>query len=73
MTVSKNAYYHWLKTKDRQIIETPRMDLKRRIQFHFEQSKEIYGSARIQKDLEREGMLFSRSYIALVMREMGIK
>jgi transposase InsO family protein len=73
MTVSKNAYYHWLKTKDRQIIETPRMVLKRRIQFHFEQSKEIYGSARIQKDLEREGMLFSRSYIALVMREMGIK
>jgi len=73
MMVSKNAYYHWLKTKDLQIIETPRMVLKKRIQFHFEKSKEIYGSCRIQKELEREGIFFSRSYIALLMREMGIK
>lgn len=73
MMVSKNAYYHWHKTKDRQINETPRMVLKKRIRFHFEKSNEIYGSCRIQKELEREDIFFSRSYIALLMREMGIK
>ena len=73
MKVSKNAYYHWLKNKDLQIVETPKMILKEKIKFHFEQSKEIYGSYRIQKKLGREGLFYSRSYIALLMKGMGFK
>ena len=49
------------------------MKLKERIRVIFEQSKEIYGSYRIQKKLEREGLIYSRSYIALLMKEMGLK
>ncbi|MDW5289164.1 IS3 family transposase [Formosa sp. PL04] len=73
MKVSKNAYYHWLKNKDIIILKTPTTHLKERIKFIFEQSREIYGSYRIQKKLEREGLIYSRSYIGLLMKEMGLR
>ncbi|WP_159246555.1 DDE-type integrase/transposase/recombinase, partial [Tenacibaculum maritimum] len=36
-------------------------------------SREIYGSYRIQKMLEREGLVYARSYIGLLMKELGLK
>ena len=44
-----------------------------RITYHFIESKEIYGSHRIQKALEREGVFYCRSYVALLMKEMGLR
>lgn len=73
MRVSKNAYYHWIKNKDIIALKTTKTFLKERIKFIFEQSRQIYGSCRIQKKLAREGLIYSRSYIALLMKEMGIK
>ena len=73
MKVSKNAYYHWLKNKDLLFCKTPRTLLKERVKVLFNQSREIYGSCRIQKKLEREGLMYSRSYIALLMKEMGLR
>mgnify|MGYP002640363188 FL=1 len=73
MKVSKNAYYHWLKNKDLVNIKTVKILLKERIKIIFDNSREIYGSCRIQKMLEREGLIYSRSYIGLLMKEMGIK
>lgn len=73
MRVSKSAYYHWLKTKDLIILESPKQRLMERIKFIFEQNRQIYGSCRIQKMLEREGFLYSRSYVGLLMKEMGLK
>jgi transposase InsO family protein len=73
MKVSKNAYYHWLKNKDLIVIETSRAYLKKRIKVIFENSREIYGSHRIQKKLEREGLNYCRSYVGLLMKEMGLK
>jgi hypothetical protein len=52
--VSKNAYYHWLKNKDSVFLKTPTADLKERIKIIFEDSREIYGSRRAQKKLERK-------------------
>ena len=49
------------------------MLLKERIKVIFEESKEIYGSYRIQKMLERENIVYCRSYIGLLMKEMGLK
>jgi putative transposase len=63
MIVSKNAYYHWLKDKDSVLAETPKEYLKKRIKAIFEASREIYGSHRIQKKLEREELAYCRSYI----------
>ncbi|WP_324027035.1 IS3 family transposase [Maribacter sp. BPC-D8] len=73
LKVSKNAYYHWFKTKGVLFLKTPRMHLKERIKVIFEQSREIYGSYRIQKKLEREGLIYARSYIGLLMKELGLR
>jgi len=50
MRVSRNAYYHWLKTKDNQ--NTKLIPLKERIKSIFQASHQIYGSIRVQKMLE---------------------
>jgi transposase InsO family protein len=44
-----------------------------RIKKIFEQSKEVYGSHRIQKMLEREELFYSRSYVAVLMKKMGLR
>ena len=49
------------------------MHLKERIRIVFEEPGCIYGSYRVQKMLEREGLKYSRSYIAVLMRPMGLK
>lgn len=50
LKVSKNAYYHWLKAKDVTKEKASKLHLKARILSIFEESREIYGSARIQKE-----------------------
>jgi hypothetical protein len=66
--VSKNAYYHWLKAKDSIVVETTRIYLKKRMKAIFEASREIDGSHRIQKKLDREGLTYCSSYIGLLMK-----
>ena len=50
-----------------------RVFLKARIKVIFNNSKQIYGSYRVQKMLEREGLLYARSYVAVLMKEMGLR
>ena len=73
MKVSKNSYYHWYKNKDLVVLKTAKKHLEERIKVIFEESRQIYGSCRIQKMLEREGLTYSRSYIGLLMRAMGLR
>jgi len=73
MKVSKNGYYNWLKNKDINKVKPFKIFLKERIKFLFYTNKEIYGSYRIQKMLEREKLFYSRSYIGFLMQEMGLK
>ena len=73
MRVSKNAYYNWNKNKGLDLVITPKMHLKERIKIIFEESRQIYGSCRIQKMLEREDLIYSRSYVGLLMKEMGLR
>ena len=47
--------------------------LKERIKSIFEAGKSVYGATRIQKKLEREELFYSRSYIAYLMRKIGLK
>lgn len=49
------------------------MFLKQRIKSIFEASKSVYGSARIQKQLEMEKLFYSKSYIAYLMQKMGLR
>jgi len=48
-------------------------DLKDAIRDAFDQSRQVYGSYRIQQQLEKQGMKCSRSYVAVLMREMGLR
>jgi putative transposase len=73
MRVSKSAYYHWNNTEFLVQKKTPKMYLKERIKIVFEESRQIYGSCRIQKMLAREGLNYSRSYIGLLMKEMRLR
>ena len=72
MRVSTNAYYTWLRNKDKS-PKTSLLFLKARITAIFNKSRQVYGSLRIQKVLEREGLFYSRSYIALLMKKLGLK
>ena len=71
--VSKSAYYHWIINKDVVKIKQSTIILKQRIKIIFEASRQIYGSCRIQKQLEKEGLFYSRSYIAKLMKAQGLK
>jgi len=73
MKVSKNAYYHWLKIKDQPTKETTTTYLKSRIVELFNENREVYGSCRIKEVLERDNLFYSRSYVAVLMRELGLK
>lgn len=73
MKISTNAYYKWLKNKDLIKVKTSLFLLKERIQYHFEKSRMIYGSYRIQASLKREGLIYSRAYVAVLMRKMSLK
>lgn len=73
MKVSKNSYYNWLKRKDSPFIKPSKVYLQARIKSIFEESKEIYGSCRIQKTLERESLFYSRSYVSLLMKELSLR
>lgn len=73
MKVSKNAYYSWLRRHKAGRGPGKAEALKKDIRRVFVESKEIYGSLRIQKQLEREGVHYSRSYIALLMQKMGLR
>jgi len=73
MKVSNNAYYNWLKKKDLEKMKSSKIVLMQRIRALFYESKQIYGSRRIQKMLEREELVYSRSYIAVLMRKMSLR
>lgn len=72
LKISKNAYYNWLKNKGVVKTSTSKLHLMSRIADIFKESKEVYGSHRIQKMLEREDLFYSRSYVAVLMKEMGL-
>ena len=73
LKISRNAYYNWLKNKNLDKTKPSLLLLKEKIKEIFYANKEIYGSARIQQKLEREGLYYSASYIARIMKEMGLR
>ncbi|QLE00935.1 IS3 family transposase [Galbibacter sp. BG1] len=73
MRVSKNAYYTWLRAGQGCRPNSGLDGLKERIREVYHGSNRIYGSSRIQKVLERQGVFYSKSYIALLMKKMGLK
>jgi len=73
MKVSKNSYYTWLRVSPLKQPKTSIVLLKAKVTLIFNQSRQTYGSTRIQKSLERQGFYYSRSYIALIMKDLGLR
>ena len=71
MNVSKNSYYTWLRADNKQ--KASLIYLKQRITSIYNDSNQVYGSLRVQKMLEREHLFYSRSYVAFLMKELGLK
>ena len=73
MKISANSFYTWLRNKDVIRSKTATDFLRQRIKRIFRESNEVYGAARVQKKLERENLIYCRSYVAQLMKEMGLK
>jgi putative transposase len=69
--VSRSGYYNWLNRQPSQ-RELDNQSLIKCIQKAHQTSHGIYGSPRITKQLEREGVLVSENKIARLMQREGI-
>lgn len=73
LKVSRNSYYHWRRQQASGQSESRKQDLKKDIMTVFKDSRGIYGSCKIAKELGKKGISISRSYVARLMAEMGIR
>jgi len=69
--VSRSGYYKWLQAKPSKSA-LRRMSLMKDIKYFFEESLQCYGSPRIHKDLQQEGIKASRPLVAKLMKEQGL-
>ena len=66
--ISNNTLYTWLKkemTNKTTATETPLRQLIKKI---FADNKQVYGSYRIKAELEKQGVVVSRPYVARLMK-----
>jgi hypothetical protein len=73
LKVIRNACYHRFRFKFSMVLETLKMRLPKRVRQIYEENRQIYGSSRIQKKGEREGLIDMRSTVGLLMKQMGLK
>ena len=71
--VSKNAFYLWFKNNKMNMSTTNKTLLQNMIQKIFDDSRQVYGSYRIKAELEKQGVIVSRAYVARLMKHMGLK
>lgn len=71
MQVSSSGYYDW-QNRDQDISKIKaRKDLLKKIKASYDSSDSTYGSPRITKDLQRQGIQISRPRVARIMRKEG--
>lgn len=73
LKVSRNTYYYWRRQQVSTQPECRKQTLKREIKAIFNESRQIYGSYKITIELKKKGITLSRSYVARLMQEMGIR
>lgn len=73
LKVSRNAYYYWRRQQGSAQPESRKQALKKQIKAVFNESRQIYGSYKIAVELSKKGIMLSRSYVAKLMKEMGIR
>lgn len=73
LIVSRNAYYYWRRRQSAPQTAGRKESLKREINIVFNQSRHIYGSSKIAKELNKRGISISRSYVGRLMQQMGLR
>lgn len=74
LKISRTAYYKWKQKQSKKEILISNPDrLKGLIREIWEESNKLYGSPKITEILKRQGELYCVSYVARLMKEMGIK
>lgn len=72
LELSSSSYYTWLnRSISRREIETSKLCTL--IIKEFEDSNKIYGSPRITQQLKRQNIQISRSYVARLMKKIGLR
>lgn len=70
--VSRSGYYKWLNAEPSE-MEVKREQIKERIQFHFEDNEQRYGSPKITVKLQEEGITISERTVTTYMQSMGLR
>lgn len=73
LNVSKSAFYSWLNNEVSGMASSNKKKLLDMIRGIFEDSGHVYGSYRVKAALERHGISVSRSYVAKLMKSMGLR
>lgn len=74
LNVSRSAFYAWKRRQTASGTTESKVErLKESIKVIWEDSRRLYGSPKITEVLKRQGDHYSRSYIARLMKQMGIK
>nr|WP_234993086.1 IS3 family transposase [Paenibacillus sp. RU4X] len=71
MNVSRSGYYKWVKREPSQ-QEKRRMELKKRIKYHYYAFKKRYGSDKVAEKLRQEDWVVSTKTVSRYMKEMGL-
>lgn len=71
MEVSRSGYYAWLKRKPSE-REKKRERLKKQIRRVFDESRQLYGSPKIAKELQKKTAVSERT-VTRLMKEMGLR
>ena len=72
LSVSRSAYYAWLKTPE-SISHKQNKKLLHHIRVVYRQNRGVYGSPRIHRALALQGVSCGRNRVARLMREDGLK
>jgi transposase InsO family protein len=72
LKVSRSGYYRW-RTAEIPQRQKENVELMRRTRHHFHRYRGRYGSPRLTKVLQQEGLRCSRNRIARLMREHGLQ
>ncbi len=73
LKVSRNSYYHWKSIKLTKKKYSRKAILVNEIKKIFKDSRQTYGSPRIQVELEKIGYKISRTYVGKLMKAENIR
>ena len=70
LQIPRSTYYYHLQKQEDDEKQAEEEDLQERIYTIFKQSRNNYGTRKIKKELEKQGLMVSRRRIGRIMKEL---